>query len=102
MSEILIMITTEPNEEKAKDIAKSLIQKRLAACVSIKNINSIYKWNNVIEETRECEITIKTKPELKESLIMFLKKMTSYDVPQILYHKFHADAKYNNWINKNI
>ena len=100
MSEILLLITTESDNKKAKIIAKLLLKKKLAACVSIKEIYSIYEWGDDIEETKEVEITIKSKPELKDDLIVFLQKMISYDVPQILYKEFHSETKYGNWINK--
>ena len=100
MSEVLILKTTESNEKKAKNIAKLLIENKLAACVSLKYIDSIYKWEDDIEETKEIEITIKSKPELKDDLISFLQKMISYDVPQIVYKKFQADEKYFDWLNK--
>ena len=100
MSEVLILITTESNEKKARNIARLLIKNKLAACVSIKYIDSIYRWEDDIEENKEIEITIKSKPELKDDLIAFLQKMTSYDVPQILYKKFQADENYFDWLNK--
>ena len=96
------MITTESSKTNALRIAKLLIQKKLAACVSIKQIFSIYKWNNDIEETKEFEITIKSKLEFKDYLIEFLKKNSTYDVPQIIYKKYHAEMKYYDWINKTI
>ena len=100
MTKILLLITTESNSEIAKNIAKLLIQKKLAACVSLKEIYSIYEWEGEIEETKEIEITIKSKPEFKNNLIVFLQKMTSYDVPQIIYKKFNSEKKYLNWLNK--
>ena len=100
MTEILLLITTESNSEIAKNIAKLLIQKKLAACVSLKEIYSIYEWEGEIEETKEVEITIKSKPEFKNNLIVFLQKTTSYDVPQIIYKKFNSEKKYLNWLNK--
>ena len=100
MRQVLLLITTESNEKKARNIAKLLLQKKLAACVSIKHIFSIYQWEEDIEENNEVEITIKTKPELKDDLILFLKKMTSYDVPQILFQEFQTDSKYHNWLTK--
>ncbi len=100
MSEVLILTTTESNKKKAKNIAKLLIENKLAACVSLKYIDSIYKWKDDIEETKEIEITIKSKPELKDELISFLQKMISYEVPQFVYKKFQADEKYFDWLNK--
>ena len=102
MSKLLILITTESSKKLAKNLAKLLVKKKLAACVSIKPIYSIYEWEGNIEESKEFEITIKSKSKLKDDLINFLQKKTSYDVPQIILKKFNTEAKYNYWLNKTI
>ena len=96
------MITTESSKTNALRVAKLLIQNKIAACVSIKQIFSIYEWDDDIEETREFEITIKSKPEFKDNLIDFLHKTSSYDVPQIIYKKYYSEIKYYDWINTTI
>ena len=96
------MITTESSNANAWRMAKLLIQNKLAACVSIKQIFSIYKWDDDIEETKEFEITIKSKPEFKDNLIDFLYKISTYDVPQIIYKKYESEIKYYDWIDKSI
>ena len=100
--EVLVIITTESSKTNALLLAKSLLQNKLAACVSIKQIFSIYEWDNDIEETKEFEITIKSKPEFKDDLIDFLHKISSYDVPQIIYKKYHTEMKYYDWLNNTI
>ena len=77
-------------------------KKKLASCVSLKKINSIYEWEGNLEKVNEVEITIKSKPKLKNALIVFLKKITSYDLPQIIYKKFNSEKKYLNWVYKSI
>ena len=94
------MITTESNKRNALRVAKLLIQNKLAACVSLKQIFSIYEWEDDIEESKEFEITIKSKPEFKDDLIDFLHKISTYDVPQIIYKKYHSEMKYYDWLNK--
>ena len=96
------MVTTESSKTNSHKVAKLLIQKKLAACVSIREIYSIYKWDNDIEETKEFEITIKSKPELKEDLIIFIQEITTYDVPQIIYKVYNSEMKYFDWLNKTI
>ncbi len=96
------MITTESSKKNALRLAKLLVKNKLAACISMKEIFSIYEWDNDIEETKEFEITIKSKPEFKENLIDFLHKNSTYEVPQIIYKKFHTDMKYYDWLNKTI
>ena len=96
------MITTESSRKNAMRMAKLLIQNKLAACVSIKQIFSIYEWDDDIEETKEFEITIKSKTEFKDCLIDFLNKISTNDVPQIIYKKYNSEMKYYDWINKTI
>ena len=102
MKEVLLLITTVSNENIARTTAKLLIKKKLAACISIKDIYSIYKWRDDIEEMKEVEMTIKSKPELKDELINFLKEMTTYEVPQIIFKKFNSESKYHDWLTNNI
>jgi len=96
------MITTESSRKNALRLAKLLIKNKLAACVSIKQIFSVYKWDDDIEETKEFEITIKTKPEFKDYLIEFLNKISTYEVPQIIYKKYYSERNYFDWIYKTI
>lgn len=100
--EVLVIITTESSKSNASRMAKLLIQNKLAACVSIKEIFSTYVWDGDIEETKEFEITIKSKPEFKKNLIDFLHKISTYNVPQIIYKKFHSEMKYYEWLDKTI
>ena len=96
------MITTESSKLNALRIAKLLIQNKLAACVSMKQILSVYEWDDDIQETEEFEITIKSKIEFKDYLIDFVNKNSTYDIPQIIYKKYHAEMKYYDWLNKTV
>ena len=87
MKKVLLLVATEHNKRSAKKISKLLLKKKLAACVSFIEINSIYDWKGKIEEVNEVEIIIKSKPELKNALVVFLQKHLSYKVPQIIYKK---------------
>ncbi len=109
--EILVIIATESSKTNAVRMAKLLIKEKLAACVlkekiaacvSIKQIFSVYEWDDDIRETKEFEITIKSKLEFKDYLIDFINKNSTYEVPQIIYKKYNAETKYYNWLNKTI
>ena len=100
--EVLVVITTEPSKTDALRVAKLVIENKLAACVSVKQILSIYEWDDDIEETKEFEITIKSKLECKDNLIDFLQKISTYDVPQIIYNKYNSELQYFDWLNKTI
>ena len=100
MKQVLLLLATEYDKKAAKKIAILLLKKKLAACVSLKDINSIYEWKGKIEKVNEIEIIIKSKPELKNNLVVFLKNQISYDIPQIIWKKFNSEKKYINWVNK--
>ena len=90
MKKVLLLVATECNKKASKK-QLNYYSKKLAACVSLKEISSIYEWKGKIEEVNEVEITIKSKPELKNALVVFLQKQISYDVPQIIYKKFNSE-----------
>ena len=94
------MITTESSKTNALRLAKLLVGNKLAACVSMKEILSVYEWDNDIEENKEFEITIKSKPEFKENLIDFLHENSTYEVPQIIFKKYLTEIKYHNWLKQ--
>ena len=94
MNKILLIITTAPNLLLAEQIAKLLIKKDLAACVSIKEIKSIYKWQGSIEENKEFELTIKTLPENLDELIQTIKRETTYKLPQLISKIFDSENSY--------
>ena len=100
MNKILLIITTVPNLLLAEQIAKLLIKKDLAACVSIKEIKSIYKWQGSIEENKEFELTIKSLPKNLNELILIVKGKTTYEVPELIYKIFDSENSYFQWIKK--
>ena len=102
MNKVLLLITTVPNQLLANKIAKELIESELAACISIKQIQSIYKWQGDIEENKEFEITIKSLPENLNELILILKEKISYEIPQLIYKIFDSENSYFQWMKKSI
>ena len=102
MNKLLLLITTVPNQLLAEQIAKELIKGKLAACVSIKEIKSIYKWKDNIEENKEIEITIKSLPENLNKLILILKEKINYEVPELIYKIFDSENSYFQWVKESI
>ena len=100
MNKILLIITTAPNLLLAEQIAKLLIKRDLAACVSIKEIKSIYKWQGTIEENKEFELTIKTLPENLNEIILIVKEKTTYKLPELIYKIFDSENSYFQWIKE--
>tara|TARA_B100000609_G_C17012168_1_gene329229 strand:- start:335 stop:652 length:318 start_codon:yes stop_codon:yes gene_type:complete len=102
MKKILVIITTEPKRSNAEKISKLLIEKKLAACISLKEISSSYFWEGNIETSNEIEITIKSTLEKREVLINTLKNKLSNEVPQIVFKEYDSELDYFNWIKVNV
>ena len=83
-NEYSIIITTYPNKEAAKTIAKLLVEKRLAACVQMIPIESIYLWQDNICDDNEVVLFIKSKTVLFDKIVAEIKVNHSYEVPEII------------------
>lgn len=79
----LIYITTK-DEEEARTIGKTLVSEKLAACVNIHPIQSVYRWQGEISQETEVAMFVKTKAELVKELTNRVKELHSYEVPCIV------------------
>lgn len=79
----VIIVSTYPDQKTVKKTANELVKKRLAACVNISKISSIYSWNGKIENTPEFLAIFKTTQKNKNSLKKAIKNLHPYDVPEI-------------------
>ncbi len=71
-------------KKKQKKIAKILIQDKLAACVQLKDIESLYNWDGKLCCERETLLSIKTKKELFSKVKSKILELHSYDTPEII------------------
>ena len=80
----VIIQTTTSSKEEAKNIAEILIQDKLAACVQLKDIESLYNWDGKLCCERETLLSIKTKKELFSKVKSKILELHSYDTPEII------------------
>ncbi len=79
----IIIISTYPNKKSITKIANELVQNKIAACVNITKISSIYSWQGKIENASEYLVLFKTTQKNKKSLKEKIKTSHPYDVPEI-------------------
>ena len=85
MTDKILVLTTCSSLEEARKLARRLMERRLAACVSIApGVESIYRWKGKIEESSEVAVTIKSRRDLFTDLAAELRKAHSYETPEIL------------------
>lgn len=96
---IYICWTTVDSPEVASQIAKNVIDRRLAFCAQVEGpIESFYNWQGSTKVDREWRICIKTAEFLLEDLEIAVKNMHNYETPQWLAIKADAQGHdYHEW-----
>ncbi len=90
MTDKIVVMSTCETEAEAVKIARHLIDKRVAACVTITSrARSIYRWkdpagNDVVEDTIEFVLLIKTRRDLFPKVRAEIASIHSYKVPEII------------------
>ena len=79
----VIIVSTFPSKQSVTGIANKLVKKKLAACVNITNISSIYAWKGKIENQSEYLALFKTSKKNQSKLKKELQKLHPYDIPEI-------------------
>ncbi|MDI1310922.1 divalent-cation tolerance protein CutA [Prosthecobacter sp.] len=100
MNDILIVLCTFPDIEKARETATALVESQLAACVNlIPAIESIYRWQGKVETAPEVLAIFKTTPAAWPRFEQRLKELHPYEVPEIVALKpENVSAKYARWV----
>ena len=90
--------------ELGKLIGKALVEQKLAACVSIiPKVSSIYEWEGKLHEEEELILIIKSKTTLFQSASELIKKLHTFEIPEILSLPLEsAETFYNEWALKQL
>lgn len=97
MTSIRIVFSTIDSEENARKMARHLVEEHLAACVNIvSNVSSVYKWDDVLEEEKECLLIIKTSENRLEELITRIVDSHPYEVPDVV--AFPIEKGYSSYL----
>ncbi len=96
-----MVLSTTGSKAEAKKLAEKLLSEKLAACVQITNITSIYEWKNKINCDDEQLLLIKTKDSLYKKVEQFISENHSYEVPEIIKIPVkNGLTSYLNWIDE--
>ncbi|WP_330083414.1 divalent-cation tolerance protein CutA [Methylocystis iwaonis] len=84
MSGVSILVTTIDSHEKARALAHAALAEKLAACVQITPISSLYTWKGACCEESEFRIEMKHRTEDYAALAALVRRLHSYETPEIL------------------
>jgi periplasmic divalent cation tolerance protein len=100
MTELLLVMTSLPDIEVAKALARRLIDANLAACVQLQpGMQSIYQWEGRICEEQEVVLVAKTTSGRWNAISDYIKQNHPYDVPEIIAQPItHSHTDYARWV----
>jgi periplasmic divalent cation tolerance protein len=85
MTDKIVVLSTCDSETKAVELARALVEQKVAACVNIvPGAVSIYRWQGKIENTGEWVLIIKSRRDLFDKLREAIAKTHSYEVPEVI------------------
>ena len=102
MERAVFVYTTYPSIVEAEAAGRTLVERRLCACVNIlPGMVSLYWWQGKIDRGDEVVMIIKTRASLAEAVRAAVRQMHSYTTPAILVLPIeNVDPDYHAWIVK--
>jgi periplasmic divalent cation tolerance protein len=81
----LLVFTNLPDRESALALARTLVERRLAACVNVLGgATSIYRWQQAVETAQEVPVLIKTQRARYAEVEATIREVHSYELPEII------------------
>ena len=104
MTDKKLVLTTAGSQQEAQQIARTLVDGRLAACVNIiPQIQSIYRWQGKVEDAQEWLLLIKTTNQAFEHVRDAIRELHSYELPECISLSVEdGSAAYLNWISESV
>ncbi len=100
MTDALVVLVTTPTPERAAELARALVEERLAACGNVvAGLRSIYRWEGKVQDEAEALLVLKTTRARFEALRDRVLALHPYEVPEVLALPVEAgSARYLAWI----
>lgn len=81
----MLVLTTLPNSDAAAELARSVVNEKLAACANVlPAVRSIYRWQGKVQDENEVLVLFKTPQEHFERLKARILELHPYEVPEVL------------------
>jgi periplasmic divalent cation tolerance protein len=98
-----LVLVTAASQTEAETIANMLIAEKLAACVSLMPIRSVYTWKGEVCRDEEWQLVIKTQLDAFPILEEKIRAIHSYETPEIIALPILAGSEpYLQWISSQL
>ncbi len=100
MRKFIQVLTTTEKREDAENIARFLVEKKLAACVQITGpVMSTYRWKGKVETAEEWQCLIKSREDLFDEVEKAIREVHPYETPEIIATAILAGSEdYLKWL----
>ncbi len=100
MAELIQVVTTTEKRETALEIARELVERRVAACVQVEGpVTSTYRWQGKLEVADEWRCTIKSTRAQFAAIAALIAELHPYEVPEIVASSLvEASPEYEKWV----
>jgi periplasmic divalent cation tolerance protein len=95
---LLLAITTEAGQPQAEALARAVLEARLAACVALTPLRSLYHWQGGLESAEEMQLLIKSRPEQLQELEALVHRLHSYETPEWIHWEASCSGSYGAWL----
>lgn len=104
MTDNKLVLTTAGSKEEAQRIARTLVERRLAACVNlVQRVESVYRWQGNIEEAEEWLLLIKTTSAAFERVRDAINELHSYELPECICLAIDGGSSaYLEWLEDSV
>lgn len=101
MADALLVLTSMPDRAAAVQLAQTLIERRLAACVNVlAECTSVYRWQDKVEKAAETPVLIKTRSALYPELETAIRALHPYELPEIIAVPIsYGLTEYLEWVS---
>jgi len=98
---LLAVHTTVASIDAARRMARALVERKLAACAQIEEIESFYAWQGALANEPEFRILFKTTEARLAEVEAAIRELHDYELPAIHAVALeHVDPAYGRWIEE--
>lgn len=103
-SDVRVALSTAPDADAAAQIARTLVEERLAACANlVPGVRSIYRWQDRVADEAEVLLVFKTRADRVDALAERLRALHPYELPELVVLPITGGlASYLDWVRAEV
>ena len=102
--ETMVVLTTCCNDDDAGVLARTLVERRLAACVNaVRKVTSTYRWKDEVQQDQETLLIIKTTAARLAAVEKTIREKSKYELPEFIALPVQGGSTdYLEWVRESV